>query len=127
MRSNRYDTCFEKFSAEVTFTKFYDLFFFWRGLLRTESNYGYVGLCAASGNGHDLQAMREEKHAVQPTLSKLIPRNYYAHTVNDINATSTGTGFGFDNPGPAIPEMRCEQFLRLAGQQKGLGDEVQIS
>ena len=45
---------------------------------------------------------------VQATLSKFIPRNYYAHTVNNINATSAGTGFRFDDPGPAVPEMRRE-------------------
>lgn len=43
---------------------------------------------------------------VQATLSIFIARNYDAHTVNNINATSAGTGFWFDNPGPAVSEMR---------------------
>lgn len=53
-------------------------------------------------------AIRKTSMQVQATLSIFIPRNYYAHTINNINPTSTRAGFGFDNPGPAIPEMRSE-------------------
>lgn len=64
------------------------------------------------------------------TLSRVFVEDtsfFFAHTVNDVNASTPRARFWLHYPRPAVSEVRSHELSRLARQQERLRYEIEVS